>query len=127
MGEATKVALRPGIPWMLLPVKTVENRATHYPCEKEGFYLNLGTYTEIDTEFDVAMQSTKDIDDLCLKKYGGIKMLYSSSFVDKETYEAVYSTLAPSTRDKVDPEHTRPSVFEKTAHPSILGHKDLVL
>ena len=36
-------------------------------------------------------------------------------------------TLAPATKKKVAPEGTRPSVFEKTAHPSILGCEELVL
>ncbi|KAH8078206.1 delta-24-sterol reductase [Aureococcus anophagefferens] len=94
----------------------------------EDFYLNLGTYTEIDVSFADAMAETKRIDDLCLKKHGGIKMLYSSSFVDKATYGAAYGTLDPATRAKVDPKGTRPSVFEKTAHPSVLdAGADLVL
>ena len=54
-------------------------------------------------------------------------MLYSSSFLDLQTYTRVYGTLAPATKKKVDPEGTRPSVFEKTAHPSILGCEELVL
>ena len=57
-----------------------------------------------------------------------LKMLYSSSFVDKATYDAVYGTLDPAMRAKVDPKGTRPSVFEKTAHPSVLdAGADLVL
>ena len=48
MAEATKTKLRPGVPYMLLPVRTAENQATHYPTARADFYLNLGTYTEID-------------------------------------------------------------------------------
>ena len=77
--------------------------------------------------FAEAMAETRRIDDLCLGKHGGIKMLYSSSFVDRETYGAVYGWLDPATRAKADPGSTRPSVFEKTAHPSVLGHEELVL
>ena len=129
VAEATKTLVhRPNVPYMLLPVGTGGNFATHYPTAKEDFYLNLGTYTEIDVSFADAMAETKRIDDLCLKKHGGIKMLYSSSFVDKATYDAVYGTLDPATRAKVDPKGTRPSVFEKTAHPSVLdAGADLVL
>ena len=127
VAEATKTKLRPDVPYMLLPVKPADNVATHYPTKKEAWYMNLGTYTEIDVPFAEAMAETKRIDDLCISKHGGIKMLYSSSFVDKATHDAVYGTLDPKTRDKVDPAHTRPSVFEKTAHPSVLGHEDLVL
>ena len=77
--------------------------------------------------FAEAMAETRRIDDLCLKKHAGIKMLYSSSFVERDTYEAVYGWLDPGTRSKVDPMNSRVSVFEKTAHPSVLGHADLVL
>ena len=112
---------------MLLPVGTSSNKATHYPCDREERYLNLGTYTEIDVPFEDALAETRRIDDLCVKRHAGIKMLYSSSFLDLQTYTRVYGTLAPSTRKKVDPEGTRPSVFEKTAHPSILGCEELVL
>ena len=123
---AATTPLRPGIPYMLLPVKTQHNTALHYPTDKEHFYLNVGTYTEIDIPFQRALAATKHIDDLCLRKYEGIKMMYSSSFLDRHTFERVYGTLDPRTRDKVDPHHTRPSVYEKTAHPSVLGIEDLV-
>ena len=55
------------------------------------------------------------------------KMLYSSSFLDLETFSGIYGSLAAATRKKVDPEGSRPSVFEKTAHPSVLGCEELVL
>ena len=55
-------------------------------------------------------------------------MMYSSSFFSRETYEKHYGgPLDPATRAKVDPERMRPSVFQKTAHPSILGHDELEL
>lgn len=126
--EATKTRPhRPNVPYMLLPVGTAQNKATHYPCAKEGRYLNLGTYTEIDVPFADALAETKRIDDLCVRKHGGIKMLYSSSFLDLETFSGIYGSLAAATRKKVDPEGSRPSVFEKTAHPSVLGCEELVL
>lgn len=126
--EATKTRPhRKGVPYMLLPVGTSSNKATHYPCEREERYLNLGTYTEIDVPFEDALAETRRIDDLCVRRHAGIKMLYSSSFLDLQTYTRVYGTLAPATKKKVDPEGTRPSVFEKTAHPSILGCEELVL
>ena len=100
---------------MLLPVGTSSNKATHYPCEREERYLNLGIYTEIDVPFEEALAETRRIDDLCVRRHAGIKMLYSSSFLDLQTYTRVYGTLAPATKKKVDPAGTRPSVFEKTA------------
>lgn len=127
MEKATTTPMRDGIPYMLLPVRTADNRATHYPTQREAYYLNLGTYTEIDAPYADALRATKEIDDLCIRVYGGIKMLYSSSFLDKSTYDAVYGEISAATRAKADPFSTRPSVFEKTAHPSVLGHEDLVL
>ena len=44
VAEATKTKLRPGVPYMLLPVFTKNNDATHYPTARADFYLNLGTF-----------------------------------------------------------------------------------
>ena len=46
--EATAVQKLPnGYPYLLIPVHTKENQATHYPTKAEDFYLNLGSYTEV--------------------------------------------------------------------------------
>ncbi len=102
-----------GNPIIIAPIKT-PTIATLYPMKPDQLYLNLGCYCAIKRKkgqkpFDV----TKKIDNLCFR-LGGIKMLYSSTFLNKKEFDKIYNGGAyDKLKKKYDPLKLLPTLFEK--------------
>lgn len=102
-----------GKPLMTAPVKTPAT-ASGYPMKSNHTYLNLGSYSLVKKKSgQPPYHSTKIMDEFCFSR-GGIKMLYSSTFLSKKEFERIYDG---STYDKLkvkyDPNGLLPTLFEK--------------
>jgi hypothetical protein len=82
----------------------------------EPFYFNLGFYGAIKRDRAEPYRSTKILDKQCFT-LGGIKMLYSSTFLKKEEFDRIYNGEAYSIlKKKYDPQSRLPSLFEKVSY-----------
>ncbi len=100
-----------GLPWVALPI-TPKSSPSLYPVRKDELYFNLGCYCYIKTAGE-SFAATQNIDQLCFK-WGGLKMLYSSSFMSEEQFDAIYGGEAyQRLKEKYDPEARCPSLFSK--------------
>jgi FAD/FMN-containing dehydrogenase len=104
-----------GRPWAAVPIKT-PGRATLYPIEPNTLYFNLGCYLQVRKAADrEPYHYTKILDRKCFD-LGGIKMLYSSSFLGAEEFDALYNGEAyRALKRKYDPEGRAPTLYEKVA------------
>ncbi len=102
-----------GKPILTMPVMTKSN-PTSYPLEKDGLYLNFGSY------FFVAKKPgtepyhfTKILDTLCYK-IGGLKILYSSSFTPEAEFKRIHNDAGyMQVKKKYDPKLLAPTLYEK--------------
>ncbi|MCH8502937.1 MAG: FAD-binding oxidoreductase [Ectothiorhodospiraceae bacterium] len=102
-----------GYPWVALPI-VPQSSPTLYPLEPQRLYFNLGCYCltpkpQADREFHY----TRIIDEECFR-LGGLKMLYSSTFMDRQSFDRSYNgTGYERLKRRYDPEGRVPSLFEK--------------
>lgn len=103
-----------GKPWLSTPVRTAAT-ATSYPMRKDELYLNLGCYTFAKKKpGKESYYNTKAMDAFCFA-HEGIKMLYSTTFMDRENFERMYAGEARARlKRKYDANGLLPSLFEKT-------------
>lgn len=101
------------LPLLLTPI-TVPESATLYPIRKNSLYLNVGSYSFIKRNTDYPLYySTKSIDDFCFS-HGGIKMLYSTTFLNKSKFNAIYNGKDyEKLKKKYDSFRLLPTLFEK--------------
>jgi len=79
-----------GQPWVALPI-VPQQPATLYPLEPGRKYMNIGCYCFVrKPDQGQDYYYTKILDRLCFKM-GGIKMLYSSTFLTENEFDAVYN------------------------------------
>jgi FAD/FMN-containing dehydrogenase len=102
-----------GKPWVVAPIRT-PSTPTLYPVTADALYLNLGCYCQVRK---VAGQPdywyTRIMDRKCFD-LGGLKMLYSSSFLSREEFDAVYNGAAyAQLKSKYDPMRRAPALFDK--------------
>lgn len=104
-----------GRPWAALPIKT-PRQPTLYPLEANALYFNLGCYCQVRRpEGKPPYYYTRVMDDKCFE-LGGIKMLYSSTFLDKEEFDRRFNGEAYAVlKAKYDPEGNAPTLFDKVA------------
>lgn len=77
-------------PWMAVPIKT-PRQPTIYPIRPNELYFNLGCYCQVQRPDGIApYHYTKVIDRKCFE-LGGIKMLYSSSFLEEAEFDRLYN------------------------------------
>ncbi len=102
-----------GRPWLSGPIKS-SGTATLYPATQNKLYLNLGCYGSARKKPGIEpYMNTKLMDAYCIE-HGGIKMLYSSSFMDKPTFDKLYNGKAyRKIKAKYDPDGLAPSLYEK--------------
>lgn len=102
-----------GAPWLSGPIKS-PGTATLYPVTKGKLYLNLGCYASARKKAsNEPFMNTKLMDDFCIK-HSGIKMLYSSSFMNRQTFDHLYDGAAyKKLKQKYDSRGLAPTVFEK--------------
>jgi hypothetical protein len=82
-----------GRPWAVVPIKA-PRQPTLYPIKPNELYFNLGCYLQVRRpEGKPPYHYTKIMDRKCFE-LGGIKMLYSSSFLDETEFDALYNGAA---------------------------------
>jgi FAD/FMN-containing dehydrogenase len=104
-----------GHPWAALPIKT-PRQPTLYPIEPDKLYFNLGSYCQVKRAAGKPpYHYTQLLDDRCFE-LGGIKMLYSSTFLDKDEFDRRFNGEAyAALKAKYDPEGNAPTLFDKVA------------
>lgn len=104
-----------GLPWAVVPIRT-SRQPTLYPIRPGELYFNLGCYCQVRRPADrEPWFYTKIMDQKCFD-LGGIKMLYSSTFLGQAEFDArfngeVYGNL----KMKYDPQGHAPTLFDKVA------------
>src|SRR5690606_9680537 len=104
-----------GRPWAAVPIKT-PRQPTLYPIEPNKLYFNLGCYLQVRRpEGREPFYYTKILDRKCFE-LGGIKMLYSSSFLSEPEFDALYNGAAyRELKAKYDPEGRAKTLYAKVA------------
>jgi FAD/FMN-containing dehydrogenase len=82
-----------GRPWAAVPIKA-PRQPTLYPIEPNQLYFNLGCYCQVQRPAGMEpYHYTKILDRKCFE-LGGIKMLYSSTFLNEAEFDALYNGAA---------------------------------
>ena len=115
-GEMLDFALREvdldGKPWLSIELR-VESSPTFYPMRPGVLYFNLGCYCRVKKSPEGEFHATRLLDRKCLD-LGGIKMLYSSSFMDEAEFDRIYNGEAQrALKAKYDPEGRFPTLYQK--------------
>jgi FAD/FMN-containing dehydrogenase len=119
--ELTRYALEnvelDGRPWIVTPIRTPSS-PTLYPVRADTLYYNLGCYCQVKKRRDKGdYHYTRILDRKCFA-LGGVKMLYSSTFLSQAEFDRVYNGAAYARlKEKYDPQRRLPSLFEKCAMP----------
>ena len=108
-----------GRPWAAVPIKTPQ-QPTLYPIEPDKLYFNLGCYCQVRRPPGKPPYFyTRIMDDKCFE-LDGIKMLYSSTFLDKEEFDRRFNgTAYAALKQTYDPEGNAPTLFDKVAMPDV--------
>lgn len=120
-GELVRFCLKnvqlDGRPWAALPIRPA-SRPTLYPVEPDELLFNLGSYCQVRTPAGKQpYHYTRIMDRKCFE-LDGIKMLYSSTFIDKPAFDARFNgSDYRALKQKYDPESRAPTLFEKVALP----------
>jgi FAD/FMN-containing dehydrogenase len=101
-----------GKPLMAAPLKTPA-LASCYPM-RDQLYLNLGSYNYVRRRAGQRpYHHTRIIDDFCFSR-GGIKMLYSATFLAPDEFDRIYAGDAYALlKRKYDPQGLLPTLYEK--------------
>jgi FAD/FMN-containing dehydrogenase len=104
-----------GRPWAAVPIKT-PRQPTLYPIRANALYFNLGCYLQTRRRPGVEpYHYTKILDRKCFE-LGGIKMLYSSSFLSEAEFDALYNGPAyRALKAKYDPAGNALTLYQKVA------------
>jgi len=102
-----------GRPWAAVPIRTPSS-PTLYPIEPETLYFNLGSYTHVKPVPEREnFYLTRIMDQKCFE-LGGIKMLYSSSFLSKEDFGRIYNgTAYAELKQRYDPSRRAYELYDK--------------
>jgi hypothetical protein len=104
-----------GLPWAAVPIVTPK-QPTIYPIRPQELYFNLGCYCQVQKRADKGdFYYTRIMDDKCFE-LDGIKMLYSSTFLEREEFDARFNGAAYAVlKRKYDAEGNAPTLYEKVA------------
>jgi len=107
-----------GHPWAAVPIRT-PRRATLYPIAPGELYFNLGSYCQVQRPAGKEpYHYTKIMDRKCFE-LGGIKMLYSSTFLDEVEFAARFNGAAyRELKKKYDGAGNAPTLYAKVAFSS---------
>jgi FAD/FMN-containing dehydrogenase len=102
-----------GRPWIVTPIRTHAS-PTLYPVRAGALYLNLGCYCHVKKRPDrEPYHCTRILDAKCFE-LGGIKMLYSSTFLEQSEFDRIYNGAAyRELKAKYDPRGALPTLYEK--------------
>lgn len=104
-----------GRPWAVVPIRT-PRQPTLYPILADQLHFNLGCYCQVRRpDGREPYYYSKIMDRKCFD-LGGIKMLYSSTFLDDEEFDARFNGAAyRELKAKYDPRGNAPTLYEKVA------------
>ncbi|HUL82153.1 MAG TPA: FAD-binding oxidoreductase [Gammaproteobacteria bacterium] len=104
-----------GRPWAAVPI-VAPRQPTLYPIRPNELYFNLGCYLQVRRpEGKPPYHYTKIVDRKCFE-LGGIKMLYSSSFLSEPEFDALYNGAAYRTlKAKYDAAGNAQTLYKKVA------------
>lgn len=104
-----------GQPWVALPI-VAQQEATLYPLTPNQPYMNIGCYCFVKKpKPDEAHYYTKLIDEKCFEM-GGVKMLYSSTFLSEDRFNAIYNgEQYRQLKRKYDAQSKSPTLYQKAA------------
>jgi FAD binding domain-containing protein len=104
-----------GRPWAAVPIKT-PRQPTLYPVRPNELYFNLGCYCQVRRPPGMRpYHYTKIMDRKCFE-LGGIKMLYSSSFLTEAEFEALYNGAGyRALKQKYDAAGNAQTLYKKVA------------
>ncbi len=102
-----------GRPCVVVPIRP-QSSPTLYPVTAQEWYQNLGCYCYVrKPTTQREYEYVRSLDSACFAS-GGIKMLYSSSFLDLETFNRAYNGDAYGTlKAKYDPKGRLPTLYAK--------------
>ncbi len=102
-----------GKPWIVTPIRT-RGTPTLYPVRPDTLYYNFGCYCQVKKRPDKGnYYYTKIIDRTCFD-LGGIKMLYSSTFLPESEFNRIYNGAAyAALKKKYDPTGALPTLYQK--------------
>lgn len=102
-----------GQPWVAAPIRTPRT-PTIYPIRNDTLYLNVGCYCYAKKPIaDEPYYYTRILDRKCFE-LGGIKMLYSSTFLGQSEFDRLYNGSAyAALKQKYDVNGHAPTLFEK--------------
>jgi FAD/FMN-containing dehydrogenase len=105
-----------GKPWLAVLIRTPA-AATLYPIKPDTLYFNLGCYCRVPrpdaTEGKGDFWATRLLDAKCLE-LGGLKMLYSTSFMNEPTFDVLYNGAGQRLlKAKYDPQGRFPTLYDK--------------
>jgi FAD/FMN-containing dehydrogenase len=105
-----------GRPWAAVPIRS-PGRATLYPVRSDTLYFNLGSYCQVQRPSGMEPYYwTKLMDRRCFD-LGGIKMLYSSTFLDRSTFDELYNGEAyRGLKAKYDPASQALDLYDKVVY-----------
>lgn len=105
-----------GLPWAAVPIRT-PRQPTLYPIQADELYFNLGCYCQVRRpEGKERFHYTRIMDRKCFE-LDGIKMLYSSTFLDETEFDARFNGSTYRTlKKKYDPDGRAPTLFAKVAY-----------
>jgi FAD/FMN-containing dehydrogenase len=115
--ELTRFALREvdlgGKPWIVTAIRTPAS-PTLYPIKAGTLYYNLGCYCQVKKPAGRdAYHYTRIMDRKCFE-LGGIKMLYSSTFLSEAEFSRLYNGAAYArVKSMYDPARRQRSLYEK--------------
>lgn len=104
-----------GRPWAAVPIRTPQT-PTLYPIKAGELYFNLGCYCQVEKPAGKGdYYYTRIMDDKCFA-LGGIKMLYSSSFLSKAEFDERFNGPAyAAIKAKYDAGGNALGLYEKVA------------
>jgi len=104
-----------GRPWAAVPIKA-PRQPTLYPITPNELYFNLGCYCQVQRPDGMApYHYTKILDKKCFE-LGGIKMLYSSTFLSEPEFDALYNGAAyKKLKAKYDAAGNAQTLYKKVA------------
>ncbi len=105
-----------GKPWIATAIRTTVS-PTIYPIRTDALYFNLGCYCQVKkVPGQGDYHATRILDRKCFE-LGGIKMLYSSTFLSEAEFHRIYNGEAYARlKAKYDPAGRLPTLFEKCTH-----------
>jgi hypothetical protein len=104
-----------GQPWAAVPIVT-PRQPTIYPITAGELYFNLGCYCQVQKPVGrEPYYYTKIMDEKCFE-LDGIKMLYSSTFLNEDEFNARFNGSAyASIKQKYDADGQAPTLFAKVS------------